>query len=250
VDYDLTDIPAAYDCGRDHGPEVLDLWMTTLSRHLGGRVVTRILDLGCGTGRFSEALAARFSAAVVAIDPSMKMLAIARRKQRDPRVHYERGHAEAIPLASQSVDLVFMSMSLHHFADAALAARECRRVLGAEGLVVIRTGSREQIAEYPYVPFFPSAQAMLHDVLPDIPSVRSNFEAAGFRLVSSEIVTQVIAAGWAEYADKLSAGADSVLARLPRHELDAGLAALRSHATMATREDIIEPIDVLVFVPK
>ena len=249
MDYDQTEIPAAYDRGRDHGPEVLDLWMNTLSRHLDGRVVTRILDLGCGTGRFSEALADRFSAAVVAVDPSMKMLAIARRKQRDPRVHYQRGCAEAIPLASQSVDLIFMSMSLHHFADAGQAARECRRVLSAKGRVVIRTGSREQIAAYPYVPFFPSARAMLHDVLPDVPAVGHNFEAAGFQLASSEVVTQVIAAGWTEYADKLSAGGDSILASLPRHEFDAGLASLRSYASTAGRADIIEPIDVLVFHP-
>jgi SAM-dependent methyltransferase len=223
--------------------------MRALSRHLTGRLPARILDLGCGTGRFSDALAQRFHAAVAAIDPSMKMLAIARRKQRDPRVHYLRGRAEAIPLASGSVDLVFMSMSVHHFSDVGQAARECRRVLRPEGRIVIRTGSREQIAAYPYVPFFPSAGAILHDVLPDIPGVRHDFEAAGFRLASAEIVTQVIAPGWAAYADKLSAGGDSVLARLPRSEFDAGLASLRALGTAAAPEDVVEPIDVLVFHP-
>jgi len=250
MDYDLTDIPAAYDRGRDHGPEVLDLWMSALSRHLGGRAVTRILDLGCGTGRFSEALADRFSAAVVAIDPSMKMLAMARRKQRDPRVRYQRGRAEAIPLAARSVDLIFMSMSLHHFDEPHLAARECRRVITDDGCVVIRTGSREQIEAYPYVPFFPSSRAMLHETLPDIAGVRETFEGAAFHLVSAEIIEQSIAAGLTEYADKLSTGSDSILARLPRHEFEAGLASLRSQATEAAREGIIEPIDVLVFVPK
>jgi ubiquinone/menaquinone biosynthesis C-methylase UbiE len=249
MDYDQTDIPAAYDRGRDHGPDVLDLWMTSISAHLGGRVVTRILDLGCGTGRFSEALAARFAATVVAVDPSMKMLSVARTKQRDPRVRYQRGRAEAIPLTSRSIDLIFMSMSLHHFDEPRLAARECRRVITDDGWLVIRTGSREQIEAYPYVPFFPSTRAMLHDTLPDVAGVRDTFDAAGFRLVSSEIIEQTIAAGWTEYADKLSSGSDSILAQLPRPEFDAGLASLRRHATAATREGIIEPIDVLVFVP-
>jgi ubiquinone/menaquinone biosynthesis C-methylase UbiE len=249
MDYDQTDIPAAYDRGRDHGPEVLDLWMTSISARLGGCVVTRILDLGCGTGRFSEALAARFAATVVAVDPSMKMLSVARTKQRDPRVRYQRGRAEAIPLTSRSIDLIFMSMSLHHFDEPRLAARECRRVITDDGWLVIRTGSREQIEAYPYVPFFPSTRAMLHDTLPALAGVRDTFEAAGFRLVSSEIIEQTIAAEWAEYADKLSTGSDSILARLPRPDFDAGLASLRSHATAAAREGIIEPIDVLVFVP-
>lgn len=248
MDYDKTDIAAAYDRGRDHGPEFLDLWMTSVSARLGSRDVTRILDLGCGTGRFSEALAARFAAAVVAVDPSMKMLAVARTKQRDPRVRYQRGRAEAIPLTSRSIDLIFMSMSLHHFDEPRLAARECRRVIRDEGWLVIRTGSRERIESYPYVPFFPSTRSMLHETLPAVAIVRDTFEAAGFRLVSSDVIEQTIAAGWAEYADKLSTGSDSILARLPRPEFDAGLASLRSHATEAAREDIIEPIDVLVFV--
>lgn len=31
MDYDATDIPVAYDRGRDHGPEVLNLWMNVVS---------------------------------------------------------------------------------------------------------------------------------------------------------------------------------------------------------------------------
>lgn len=82
MDYDLTNIPAGYDRGRDHGPEVLDLWMNAVESHLEGQTVTRILDLGCGTGRFSEGLAVRFSAEVIGLDPSTKMLERAREKRR------------------------------------------------------------------------------------------------------------------------------------------------------------------------
>src|ERR671933_666685 len=106
MDYDATDIPAAYDRGRDHGPEVLRLWMDVVASHAGGRPVRAVLDLGCGTGRFTAALA-------VGVDPSEKMLGQARAKLRDRRVSYERGSAEAIPLADASVDLIFMSMIFH-----------------------------------------------------------------------------------------------------------------------------------------
>ena len=77
TDYDKTDIPAGYDRARDHGPEMLNLWMHAIAKHLEGHSVTRILDLGCGTGRFSEALAARFDAEVIGLDPSQKMLELA-----------------------------------------------------------------------------------------------------------------------------------------------------------------------------
>ena len=243
TDYDLTDIPAAYDRARDHGPEVIDLWMRTVAEHLEGRSIARILDLGCGTGRFSEGLAARFNADVIGLDPSQKMLQIAREKRRDPRVRYERGRAEAIPLPAESMDLVFMSMSLHHFADRTAAARECRRVLTRTGSVVIRTGTREQIPSYPYVPFFPSSRPLLEESLPECTDLQATFAAANLHIVASEIVTQTIASDWMAYADKLAAGGDSILARLSQQDFEDGLAAVRRHAMDEGRRPVVEPID-------
>jgi ubiquinone/menaquinone biosynthesis C-methylase UbiE len=247
VDYDLTDIPAVYDRGRDHGPEVLNLWMTVIESHVDGGSISTILDLGCGTGRFSESLASRFGARVVGVDPSQKMLDEARRKRQGKGIHYQRGTAEAIPLVGGAVDMIFMSMSFHHFGDPERAARECRRVLRADGNVVIRTGTREQIPSYPYVPFFPSARSMLEDLLPDRLRLRAVFETAGFHWVESQIVTQTVAPGWAAYADKLSAGGDSVLARLAEDELARGLEAVRRYGDGSAGQSVVEPIDVLFF---
>lgn len=247
TDYDLTDIPAGYDRARDHGPEVLDLWMRMVAEYLEGRSIARILDLGCGTGRFSEGLAARFDAEVIGIDPSVKMLQLAREKRRDPRVRYQVGRAEAIPLLADSVDLVFMSMSLHHFADPLAAAQECRRVLSEEGLVVIRTGTREQIPSYPYVPFFAGSRPVLEAMLPTKTDILGTFGGAHFHVVAATLIAQTIAPDWTVYAEKLAAGGDSALARLPRHDFDAGLAAVRRYAASGGREPVVEPIDVFVF---
>lgn len=60
MDYDATDIAVTYNCGRDHGPEFLNLWMNVVSSHLKDQRIQTILDLGCDTGRFSEALRTRF----------------------------------------------------------------------------------------------------------------------------------------------------------------------------------------------
>jgi hypothetical protein len=40
----------------DHGPEFLDLWMKVVSSHVRDQRISTILELGCGTGRFSEGL--------------------------------------------------------------------------------------------------------------------------------------------------------------------------------------------------
>jgi ubiquinone/menaquinone biosynthesis C-methylase UbiE len=247
TDYDRTDLPSGYDRARDHGPEVLELWMRAIAHHLEGRSITHILDLGCGTGRFTEGLAAHFNAEVIGLDPSVKMLQVARDKRRDPRVHYEIGRAEAIPLPSESLDLVFLSMSLHHFTDATAAARECRRVLRNSGSVVIRTGTREQMSWYPYVPFFASSRSLIEETLPGSADVCATFEAAGLQLIASTIITQTIAPDWMVYAEKLAAGGDSVLARLSREEFEDGLAAVRRHATIDGLGPVVEPIDLFVF---
>ena len=246
TDYDRTEIPTAYDRARDHGPEVLDLWTRTVEVLLDGRSVARILDLGCGTGRFSEGLAARFDAEVIGLDPSSKMLEIARRKQRDRRVRYEIGRAEAIPLADGSVDLIFMSMSLHHFTDRAAAARECRRVLSPAGSVVIRTGTREQIAAYPYSPFFPASIPLMEETLPSHADVRATFATAGLEVTDWKLVAQTIAPDWTAYAEKLAAGGDSILARLSREDFEEGLAAIRRYGVAEGREPVVERVDLFV----
>jgi SAM-dependent methyltransferase len=221
--------------------------MGFIESRVDGASISTILDLGCGTGRFSEGLANRFGARVVGIDPSGKMLEQACRKRQRNGVHYQRGTAEAIALVDGAVDMIFMSMSFHHFRDPDRAARECRRVLRRDGTLVVRTGTREQIQSYPYVPFFPGTRSMLEDVLPDRPGLCAVFERAGLRCVESQIVTQAIAPDWAAYADKLSAGGDSVLARLSEGELGRGIDAIRSYGNGRGEQPIVEPIDVLFF---
>lgn len=247
MDYDSTDIALSYDRGRDHGPEFLDLWMNVVSSHVKDQRIKTILDLGCGTGRFSEALAIHLDAEVTGIDPSTKMLEQARSKQHDSRVQYEPGCGESIPVPDNSVDLVFMSMIFHHLEDPTLMARECRRVLREDGTVFLRAGTRERISSYPYVAYFPESRPILENSLPTNTCVREVFEAAGFRLLALELVTQQIAPSYAAYAEKLSAGADSILASLSQRDFDAGMQALRAHAAHNDGEGVFEPIDVFVF---
>jgi ubiquinone/menaquinone biosynthesis C-methylase UbiE len=175
------------------------------------------------------------------------MLEQARRKQRDPRVRYELGRGEAIPLTDHSVDLIFMSMIFHHFDSPTLAARECRRVLRHGAIAFLRAGTREQIPSHPYVDFFPQSRSILEECLPTKAFMREMFESAGFCMVTSDVVIQEVAPNYGAYAEKLSAGADSVLARLSPSDFEAGLEAIRSHHARIGRQPVFEPIDVLIF---
>jgi len=248
MDYDQTTMPSAYDAGRGYAPAVLAFWLNTIGAPLAGQRIGDILDLGCGTGRYTGALAGHFGACAVGVDPSEKMLAEARRKGGGRDVRYLRGSGEAIPLAGASVDMVFMSMVFHHLGSPQKTAEECCRVLRGGGVVCLRAGATDRIDSYPYVPFFPDTRPLLARDLQSAAFIQATFEAAGFRLDHHEVVQSEVAASWTEYCDKLAHRADSILIQLADDAFGEGLAALREHARHAPQDEaVIEPVEFFVF---
>ena len=247
MDYDQTEMPGAYDTGRAYSPRVLRHWLETVSRQVSSRQISRILDIGCGTGRYSAALAEHFRCEVVAIDPSKKMLEQARSKPH-AGVRFQRAPGEELPLPDESVDLVFMSMVFHHFHEPESVAGECRRVLRPGGSVCLRAGTREQIPTYPYVRFFPRSIPILNAVLQSREFIELAFAHAKLGCDHHELVTSEVASSWEEYAIKLSHRADSVLAQLTDEEFEVGLESARRYASgQAQANRVIELVDFFVF---
>ena len=72
-----------------------------------GSVPLRVVDLGCGTGRFAAALAAK-GHEVVGIDPAPRMLDVARTRPGGQAVRWVQGDASALP-GKAGVDVVVMT---------------------------------------------------------------------------------------------------------------------------------------------
>jgi ubiquinone/menaquinone biosynthesis C-methylase UbiE len=245
MDYDKTEIPTTYDKARVLAPETRRLWQDLLSIHVDRAEISLVIDLGCGTGRFSELLAGHFSAHVIGIDPSLKMLEQARRKPAIGKVVYCQGAAEAVPFRDRCADLVFMSMVYHHFCDRSAVAKECHRVLRQGGYACIRNGTRE--SDFPHRHFFP-LRALIESDLPPRRDIEAAFVAGGFAPVVHQVVTQVTAPNWPSFVEKSALRADSFLARLSDDEFQRGLAALRTHGDEIDQNDAVtEEIDWFVF---
>jgi ubiquinone/menaquinone biosynthesis C-methylase UbiE len=93
----------------------------------------RILDVGCGTGHFSQPLAA--ANAVVGVDLSREMLAFARTKGLAP----VRAAAEALPFGDGRFDAVLAASVLQLIPDGAAFVRELLRVVRPGGRVIVCT---------------------------------------------------------------------------------------------------------------
>ena len=244
MDYDQTAIAATYDAARGYRPEVLRQWLDLVAAHAPS-APKLVVDLGCGTGRFTQPLADRFQTNMIGIDPSERMLAAARAKPGNGRVEFRQASSEQLPLADGCVDMIFMSMVLHHLPDIPATARECGRVLRQGGRLCVRNCTRDIV--YPQSRFFPGMLPMVDADLPSSEGIVALFEAAGLTSRAHETVTQTVADSWKAFADKLALRADSFLARLPDAEFEAGLAALRAYAKGREPEDITEEIDFFVF---
>jgi SAM-dependent methyltransferase len=94
------------------------------------------VDVGCGDGRHTFELADRFGFAVVGVDPVPRHIELAGATLR-PGVRFQLGTAEALPLESGTVDLVWCRDVLAHVADLDRAYAEFRRVLRPGGRVLV-----------------------------------------------------------------------------------------------------------------
>jgi SAM-dependent methyltransferase len=246
MDYDKSDFAATYDEGRELTPARQRRWRDLLAAHVDRNTISLVVDLGCGTGRFSVILAAEFGARIVGFDPSEKMIEQARLKPATGMIEFKRASAEELPLADGCVDLVFMSQVYHHLPDPVVVAQECWRVLRTGGYVCVRTATRENDVVIRH--FFPGVRAMLDADLPSGEDISSNFVAAGFVAKHHAIITEIVAPDWPEFVRKSALRADSFLARLSDSEFNRGIAALRAHVDeINPNEAVTEEIDWFVF---
>jgi SAM-dependent methyltransferase/DNA-binding transcriptional ArsR family regulator len=94
-------------------------------------------DLGCGSGRIAAALAP-FVGAVVAVDSSSEMLAVARERINGTgNVRICEGSLEALPIDDATLDLALVVHVLHHVPEPALALAEAARVLKPGGRLLV-----------------------------------------------------------------------------------------------------------------
>ena len=123
-------------------PALLDLvmrqrQMEKYRRDLVPAARGRVLEIGIGSG-LNLPLYARGVSTVVGLDPSERLLAMARQRAAKVSVQVDllRGSATEIPLDNDSIDTLVMTWTLCSIPDPLGALREMRRVLRPSGTLL------------------------------------------------------------------------------------------------------------------
>lgn len=172
------------------------------------------LDIGCGTGAFTEILAARCAPATLAgVDPSEDQLAFARLRPPLRGADFRKGDALALPFPKGSFDAAVMPLVLFFLPDPARGVAEMARVVRAGGTVAAYSWDmpgggfpyavlQEEMRALGVVPLTPpSPEASRLDVL------QSLWREAGLADVETrEIPAQRTFAGFEDYWEAVLGG--------------------------------------------
>jgi SAM-dependent methyltransferase len=161
--------------------------MVRLITRLVGKQPSRLLDIGCGTGRFSIPLALSLEdCTVFGADKSERMLAEARQKSDSDRVIWVQEDVSNQSFADNTFDVVFISDLLHHLDCPVDALRECHRILRPGGWLISKYGAMEHIVNDPEHKFFEGTIAVDQARTPTMESMVSWITSAGFTNVDSK----------------------------------------------------------------
>jgi ubiquinone/menaquinone biosynthesis C-methylase UbiE len=150
----------------------------------------RVLEVGCGTGRWLAELADLCDEAC-GIDPSTAMLQRAR--ERCPGLRLCEGKAEALPFADASLDLVYCVNAIHHFQDPRAFVSEASRVLAGGGMLAVVGSDPHARRESWYIyRFFEGTYERDVERFPRRADVRRWMAAAGFDHVGQRPVAHIV----------------------------------------------------------
>lgn len=138
-----------------HGHDVdrFNRWASTYDRHWMQRIIFNpiqrtvlelaaeqvgspgaILDVGCGTGRLLKSAGTRFPGArLVGVDAAIEMVKHAQSSSPSGSIQFQQATAEDLPFPNASFDLVFSTMTFHHWQNQGRGAAEAARVLTPGG---------------------------------------------------------------------------------------------------------------------
>jgi len=226
---DYSKIASSYDKGRSLSEQNMATWLNLIAKLSGASKGTRVLDLGCGTGRFSLPIANRLGFEVTGVDSSAEMLAKAQQKDSNSDVDWMLEDASALTFSDGSFDVVFMSHLLHHVDSPLTVLKECHRVLVPSGVILIRYGAMDQVRNDVEHTFFPQVTEIDEPRTPTLELTERWLLDAGFANIFSEEVVQQTYGTASAHLDAARVKSTSVLNMISAESFEVGIQRLAEY---------------------
>ncbi len=219
-----------------------------LLNHLNPNETGLYLDIGCGTGNYTNALQKK-EFQFIGIDPSIEMLQKAQSQNKN--IQWKIGSAEKTGLPQHSVVGIIGTLTIHHWTNLIRAFSELNYILKPNGKIIIFTSTPEQMQRYWLNHYFPK---MLEDSLLQMPSLETVEQAmtsAGLKITRTEsysikpdLQDQFLYCGKQNpelyFDESVRHGISSFSALANKDEVESGLATLRADIDTGRIDEIIK----------
>ncbi len=135
------------------------------------------LDLACGTGNYTIALADR-GGIWCGVDQSSVMIQEASKKST--QIAWHIADAEEMPFDEGSFDGAIVTLALHHFVDPVRVFRELARMLKCAATLVLFASTAEQMENYWLNHYFPQTMQRSISQMPTLSDTLNWLEQGGF----------------------------------------------------------------------
>lgn len=154
-----------------------------LHHHLNPKAGQVFLDIGCGSGNYTQRLHEK-GLRLVGVDPSEHMLELARTANSD--IDWRQGTAESLPLRKNEVDGAVGFLTTHHWENLPQGFAELARVCNPGGRIVLFTSTPAQMEHYWLNHYFPTMMTDSMQQMPKFEDVQTALQTAGFTIEQSE----------------------------------------------------------------
>lgn len=226
---DYSKIAQAYDAAHKMNKARLAFWLGKLCELGKIGPGAKVLDLGCGTGRWAIPVAYDIGCHVTAADASPEMLARGKEKDTKNLVTWVQQDAQRLTLQDNFFDAIFMSHLLHHVDDPFAVVTESFRVLKPGGAILVRYGAIEQIRDDVEHRFFPEIVSIDEKRTPSVADVESLLCKVGFDQIHSIEVVQNTFASARERLAAIKLKSVSALTLISQEAFVKGLRRLEEH---------------------
>lgn len=219
-----------------------------LIRHLEPTESGKYLDIGCGTGNYTNEIQ-KNGFDFIGIDPSKLMLEKA--KIKNNKIYWKIGSAENTGLAENFVDGIIGSLTIHHWTDLTIGFSALNKVLKPNGRIVIFTSTPEQMKGYWLNHYFPKMLSDSIIQMPTLEKVKKAMKNSGIEFLEThkyfikpDLEDQFLYCGKQNpelyFDEQIRYGISSFSSLSNRTEVENGLSELRKDIDSKKIEEIIK----------